>query len=224
MLVKLVNAIMVGHDPALKIQLLDGFGSRQSREKFVSSAFSACVMDVVVGKVDLCIGDFWVTESRLSTGVQFLLPFGSDDFYVIAKTGGERIQLSVCRARLVLTSLRATLHSLFLGMLLLPDTQSTAEKLYAMLLAQWRPFAGSLWLCFFAFIFATSLVMFLTDGILDIGDEFEGARLSVRACVRAYVPACLHACVRTCMCPPDIHAHAKMYACKSSQPLFLNIL
>ena len=87
---------MVEHNPALKLRLLDGFGSKQSREKFSLSSFSACVMDVVVGKVDLCIGDFWVTESRLSTGVQFLLPFGSDDFYIIAKTGGERIQLSVC--------------------------------------------------------------------------------------------------------------------------------
>lgn len=56
-LVKLVDAIAFDFNPTLKIRVLDGFGSAQSRQKF-SSPFTACCMDVAVAKTDMCIGDF----------------------------------------------------------------------------------------------------------------------------------------------------------------------
>ena len=56
-LVKLVDLIMNKHDPPLKLNLLDGWASAQSREAYPDSTFTACTMDVIVGKVDVCIGE-----------------------------------------------------------------------------------------------------------------------------------------------------------------------
>lgn len=141
-LVKLVDAIAFDFNPTLKIRVLDGFGSAQSRQKF-SSPFTACCMDVAVAKTDMCIGDFWVTHGRLSMGISFLLPFGSDEFYVVA----PRVEIM--------------------------SSASWFNTMFDMLAAPWKPFTFDLWICFFAFIFFTSLVTLLTDGIFDVGDEFE---------------------------------------------------
>ena len=40
-------------------------------------------MDVKVGKLDVCIGNFWVTAERL-TIADFSQPFGQDRMYLIA--------------------------------------------------------------------------------------------------------------------------------------------
>jgi hypothetical protein len=61
-LVKTVSNIAKQHNPPLNITLLDGWASQQSQDYFPSSSYTACVMDVVVGKVDICIADFWVTK------------------------------------------------------------------------------------------------------------------------------------------------------------------
>jgi hypothetical protein len=39
-------------------------------------------MDVRVGKLDLCIGNFWVTSQRLSI-VDFVQPFAEDRIYLL---------------------------------------------------------------------------------------------------------------------------------------------
>jgi len=77
-LVKTVSNIAKQHNPPLNITLLDGWASQQSQDYFPSSSYTACVMDVVVGKVDICIADFWVTPERLSFDAEFLIAFGSD--------------------------------------------------------------------------------------------------------------------------------------------------
>jgi hypothetical protein len=49
---------------------------------FPGSKYTACVMDVRVGKLDLCIGNFWVTSQRLSI-VDFVQPFAEDRIYLL---------------------------------------------------------------------------------------------------------------------------------------------
>lgn len=83
-LVKLVTAIAEKHDPPLVPSLLKGFASKRSRSSFPNSSFTACVMDVAVGNIDVCIGNFWLTLDRLSMGVNFVQPFGQDEFYILA--------------------------------------------------------------------------------------------------------------------------------------------
>jgi len=82
--VKLVNALAAKHDPPLVPRLLTGFGAKRSKSFYPDSSFTACVMDVAVGNIDLCIGNFWMTVERLAMGVDFVQPFGHDDFYVFA--------------------------------------------------------------------------------------------------------------------------------------------
>jgi hypothetical protein len=83
-LVKTVDQIAKQHTPAITIKKLDGFASAQSREKWPASSYTACAMDVVVGKLDLCVGRFWVTAERLGIGVKFMIPLYNDNFYLIA--------------------------------------------------------------------------------------------------------------------------------------------
>jgi hypothetical protein len=47
----------------LNITVVDYFASIQSQSMF-SSDYTACVLDVAVGKTDLCLSDFWVTPQR----------------------------------------------------------------------------------------------------------------------------------------------------------------
>jgi len=50
------------------------FATTQSRKMFPGSSYTACVFDVKVGSVDLCIADFWVTPERMGMS-NFLSPF-----------------------------------------------------------------------------------------------------------------------------------------------------
>ena len=43
-------------------------------QAFPGSAFTACALDVRVGRLDMCIGNFWVTAQRLAL-VDFVQPF-----------------------------------------------------------------------------------------------------------------------------------------------------
>jgi hypothetical protein len=83
-LVNMMDEVAARHDPPLQPQLFKGFASKQARRFYPNSSFTACVMDVAVGRVDMCIGDFWLTTERLNMGASFLLPFGSDEFYLLA--------------------------------------------------------------------------------------------------------------------------------------------
>eukprot|EP00802_Teleaulax_amphioxeia_P007908 Tamp_07916.p1 GENE.Tamp_07916~~Tamp_07916.p1 ORF type:complete len:713 (+),score=98.31 Tamp_07916:42-2141(+) len=140
---KLVDAIARDHEPPLEITLLDGWRSDQSMEiqktlrGNAASSYTACVQDVAVGKVDICISDFWVTAERLQLGASFILPYGTDDFHLVTKATSNAISF----------------------------TEQLAKP--------WAPFSTTLWLCFFAFLLFSALVTFLTDSVMDIGDEFE---------------------------------------------------
>lgn len=58
---KMVDSIARRHDPPLVPTLLDGWRSQQSMDYqkqlkgSAASSYTACVMDVVVGKVDICV-------------------------------------------------------------------------------------------------------------------------------------------------------------------------
>ena len=67
---------------SLNISLRDYFASEQSRTVFPGSSFSACAMDVRVGKVDACVGNFWVTSERLAVA-DFVQPFAQDYLYLV---------------------------------------------------------------------------------------------------------------------------------------------
>eukprot|EP00277_Geminigera_cryophila_P041526 CAMPEP_0173098872 /NCGR_PEP_ID=MMETSP1102-20130122/35075_1 /TAXON_ID=49646 /ORGANISM="Geminigera sp., Strain Caron Lab Isolate" /LENGTH=514 /DNA_ID=CAMNT_0013991623 /DNA_START=199 /DNA_END=1743 /DNA_ORIENTATION=+ len=58
------------------------FATAQSKKIFPGSSFTACVFDVKVGNVDLCISDFWVTPERMGMS-NFLSPFSQDVFYLL---------------------------------------------------------------------------------------------------------------------------------------------
>ena len=74
LLVAILDSIMHKHSPPLQVTILPGFASNQSRQAFPKSQYTACIQDVVVGKVDVCIADFWVTAERLAMGVEFVSP------------------------------------------------------------------------------------------------------------------------------------------------------
>ena len=79
----LVEAFAVDLD--LNLTLRDHFASAQSRAQYPGSSFTACVLDVRAGKVDLCVGNFWVTAERLAL-VHFVQPFSEDRLYLVASS------------------------------------------------------------------------------------------------------------------------------------------
>ena len=70
-------------DLNLNLTLRNFFASAQSKQAFPGSSFTACVLDVKVGKVDICVGNFWVTAERLSL-INFMQPFSEDKLYLVA--------------------------------------------------------------------------------------------------------------------------------------------
>jgi hypothetical protein len=54
-----------------------------SREK-TTSAWTACVIDVQMDLLDLCVGLFWITAERLDM-TAFSVPMGTDKFYLMVK-------------------------------------------------------------------------------------------------------------------------------------------
>ena len=48
------------NDLGVDLTLRDYFASAQSKAVFPASSFSACILDVKVGKLDACVGNFWV--------------------------------------------------------------------------------------------------------------------------------------------------------------------
>lgn len=52
--------------------------------QYPGSSFTACVLDVKVGNVDLCVGNFWVTAERLAL-INFVQPFSEDKLYLVVQ-------------------------------------------------------------------------------------------------------------------------------------------
>ena len=86
----------VAFDLDLNLTLRDYFASAQSKDMFPGSSFTACVMDVRVGKLDACVGNFWVTAERLSLA-HFVQPFGADNMYLVAPVSAGSIRVSIGR-------------------------------------------------------------------------------------------------------------------------------
>ena len=69
----------------IQLNISDGWASAESRALFPTSSYTACAFDVMLGRTDMCIGDFWVTSQRLGYGISFLSPsYAADDMYLIA--------------------------------------------------------------------------------------------------------------------------------------------
>ena len=65
----------------LNISVVEGFASVRSKEMH-SSSYTACVFDVSVGAVDLCLADFWITPERLKYS-SFVTAFSQDQMWLL---------------------------------------------------------------------------------------------------------------------------------------------
>ena len=63
------------------LQIIPGWATEQSRQKFESS-YTACVHDVAVGNFDICIADMWLTPERHQLA-SFLPAVRQDHFYLV---------------------------------------------------------------------------------------------------------------------------------------------
>lgn len=68
-------------DPAVQVELVEGWATEASRAKFASS-YTACVHDVAVGNFDLCVADLWRTPEREQIS-PFSTPLRQDHFYLV---------------------------------------------------------------------------------------------------------------------------------------------
>jgi len=83
------ETLMSNPDPPLNISVDPSWASPESRAEYPKSSFTACCLDVVIGKTDVCMGDFWITPERLSMGVDFVYPYDTDKMMLIAPDGTE---------------------------------------------------------------------------------------------------------------------------------------
>jgi len=83
-LIDTLDLLLQTPKPKLSFSLSD-FASESSRALYPLSSYSACCLDVLVGKVDLCIGEFWITSERLAMGVDFINPFATDNMVLLAR-------------------------------------------------------------------------------------------------------------------------------------------
>ena len=82
-LVDLMDALLQAPSPKLNLSL-SSWASESSRAQHPLSIYTACCLDVMVGNVDICIGDFWVTAERLAMGVEFLYSYATDKMFLVA--------------------------------------------------------------------------------------------------------------------------------------------
>ena len=82
-LVEKVDSVLQLPAPPLNLSL-EAFGSGPSRLQHPLSSYTACCLDVMVGVLDLCVADFWVTDERLAMGVDFLYSFAADKMFLVA--------------------------------------------------------------------------------------------------------------------------------------------
>ena len=74
-------------------KLDDTFATELSRRSWPGDNYSACVLDVAVGHVDLCLGSFWVTPQRMLWS-HFLPPVSIDEFFFISPADEDDLSLS----------------------------------------------------------------------------------------------------------------------------------
>ena len=68
-MVTFMESAMKKFDPPVEMNIVDGWATSSSREKFPSSSFTAVVYDTAIGHYDFVIGDFWVTSQRMLLSV-----------------------------------------------------------------------------------------------------------------------------------------------------------
>eukprot|EP00931_Biecheleriopsis_adriatica_P076731 TRINITY_DN50412_c0_g1_i1.p1 TRINITY_DN50412_c0_g1~~TRINITY_DN50412_c0_g1_i1.p1 ORF type:complete len:631 (-),score=83.57 TRINITY_DN50412_c0_g1_i1:485-2377(-) len=56
--------------------------SAESMAAHNRSSFDACIHDIAIGRLDLCLADYWITESRMRL-VNFLPALDIDNFYLV---------------------------------------------------------------------------------------------------------------------------------------------
>jgi len=73
-----------------RLTLADPLVSEDSllNAEYNASSWSACIHDLAVGRLDLCLGDFWVTQERLKM-VNFLPSIEMDNFFLVMPGDGE---------------------------------------------------------------------------------------------------------------------------------------
>jgi ABC-type amino acid transport substrate-binding protein len=62
------------------------FTERYDLQPYNGSAWSACIDDVAMGYLDVCLGTFWETAERREL-VTFITPFAPDNFFLVVKNG-----------------------------------------------------------------------------------------------------------------------------------------
>uniref|UniRef100_A0A7S0WG46 Ionotropic glutamate receptor C-terminal domain-containing protein n=1 Tax=Hemiselmis tepida TaxID=464990 RepID=A0A7S0WG46_9CRYP len=80
-MVDIVNSLIFTMEPPMNVDFVEPTWSTEQSRSLFSSSWTACVHDVALGRVDICVGDFWMTPQRLNMA-QFLPPFSSDKFYL----------------------------------------------------------------------------------------------------------------------------------------------
>ncbi|CAE7434546.1 unnamed protein product [Symbiodinium necroappetens] len=78
-------------DPPAQLNLLPGWATEQSRQRF-SSSYTACVHDVAVGNFDICIADLWLTPNRHRLA-WFLPTIRQDLFYLVVPRKFDEVTL-----------------------------------------------------------------------------------------------------------------------------------
>ncbi|CAE7313324.1 GLR3.4 [Symbiodinium sp. CCMP2592] len=78
-------------DPPAQLNLLPGWATEQSLQRFRSS-YTACVHDVAVGNFDICIADLWLTPNRHRLA-WFLPTIRQDLFYLVVPRKFDEVTL-----------------------------------------------------------------------------------------------------------------------------------
>jgi hypothetical protein len=81
-------------NPPLNLSVDSSWASAEAKKMFPLSSYTACCLDVMVGRTDLCVGDFWLNAARLKMGVTFLPPYDSDNIVLISPSTEEPTNLA----------------------------------------------------------------------------------------------------------------------------------
>eukprot|EP01013_Petalomonas_cantuscygni_P023323 TRINITY_DN44749_c0_g1_i1.p1 TRINITY_DN44749_c0_g1~~TRINITY_DN44749_c0_g1_i1.p1 ORF type:complete len:768 (-),score=102.43 TRINITY_DN44749_c0_g1_i1:2694-4997(-) len=91
--------------------------SASSEARFPGDSFTACVYDVAIGDVDICVGPFWVTEERIGIS-RFSAPVAMDTIYLIVDTNQQAPSLWT-KALLPFAPFSGPLWAMIVGVVLL---------------------------------------------------------------------------------------------------------
>ena len=199
------------NDLGVDLTLRDYFASAQSKAVFPASSFSACILDVKVGKLDACVGNFWVRiASCLSWKTSSQPAHCSGVCCAAGPAPTERQRSAHWRKRAVLMSHELRHHPA----LTLRARQVTSERLAIINFVQpfaedrlylvassetvpqsflddlrkpFAPFDLLLWLLVFGYITFTSVVTFVIDGKALASEEGMNPHPVARYCMASYL-------------------------------------